>query len=257
MCLCRSIFHFQISIFKSSGIFAYMGCNLTSKIRHVSLIRNYCDKETNFPPVHRRAKGLESKSDVVTGWRKYEIFKDENAPLILDIEEERLKSNEYVQDSQEDEFVGISLERGISGVFDIGELVELLKRENAQDVFVASLPSNLNYVDFIIVVTGKSQRHMKAMAEFIRKAFKRKMHAGDQIPKIEGENSKDWIAMDLGNIAVHIFSKQSRNLYDLESLWSVGSQYDLLSNKPEDPLVELLERHSIYLGDLRPAETLG
>ncbi|KAK9754699.1 hypothetical protein QE152_g1037 [Popillia japonica] len=108
---------------------------------------------------------------------------------------------------------------------------------------------------------------MQAIAEFVRKVYKRKCHSNDIIPRIEGENSKEWVALDLGNIALHIFSKEARTKYDLESLWAVGAQYlhifskeartkyDLESlwavgaqydseyNK-EDPIVEMLERHS-------------
>lgn len=105
---------------------------------------------------------------------------------------------------------------------------------------------------------------MQAIAEFVRKVYKRKCHSNDIIPRIEGENSKEWVALDLGsllknyvllsqlcsyfliitgNIALHIFSKEARTKYDLESLWAVGAQYDSEYNK-EDPIVEMLERHS-------------
>lgn len=57
-----------------------------------------------------------------------------------------------------------------------------------------------------------------------------------------------------GNIALHIFSRKARPVYDLESLWSLGSEYDLNYNKPDDPLITLLEQHSVYLGGLRPAD---
>lgn len=74
----------------------------------------------------------------------------------------------------------------------------VLKKDNAQNIFVASVPPEYGYVDYIVVVTGKSVRHMLALATFVRKVFKLKMHDGDKIPKIEGERSEDWIALDLG-----------------------------------------------------------
>lgn len=63
---------------------------------------------------------------------------------------------------------------------------------------MASVPPEMSYVDYIVVVTGKSHKHMKALATFVRKVYKIKKHKEDSIPKIEGENSKDWIALDLG-----------------------------------------------------------
>lgn len=56
----------------------------------------------------------------------------------------------------------------------------------------------------------------------------------------------------LGNIALHIFAPEIRQKYNLESLWTVGSKYDLDCNKPDDSIVELYERHTMFLSDLKP-----
>ena len=53
-------------------------------------------------------------------------------------------------------------------------------------------------MDYIVVVTGKSVRHMHALATFVRKVFKMKSHTHERIPRVEGQNSKDWMALDLG-----------------------------------------------------------
>lgn len=141
---------------------------------------------------------------------------------------------------------------GKTGVFDIEDLVAVLKVENAENVFVATVPNDINYVNYICIVSGKSQKHMFAIAQFVRRVFKQKRHKTDTIPKLEGAASKDWMAIDLGNIALHIFSRKARQLYDLDMLWAVGSQFDNESNK-KDALVDLLEKHTIYLSDLQPA----
>lgn len=92
---------------------------------------------------------------------------------------------------------------GLNGVFEIEDLVEILRRDNADDIFVCTVPKELKYVDYICIVSGRSYRHRKAMAQFVRKMFKIKRHAGDILPKIEGENSKEWMALDLG-INTHV-----------------------------------------------------
>lgn len=51
---------------------------------------------------------------------------------------------------------------------------------------------------------------------------------------------------------MHVFSNEARIKYDLDSLWSVGEEYDDECNKPDDPIVQLLQQHSIYLKDLVP-----
>lgn len=133
--------------------------------------------------------------------------------------------------------------------------MQVLRRDNAQDIFVCSVPAELKYVDYMVVITARSHRHMKAIAEFVRKMYKIKRFESDLIPKIEGKHSDQWIAMDMGNIALHIFSAETRKKYDLEMLWSVGAQYDTEANKPEDPMVQLFERHSTYLNREPPKST--
>ncbi|EFA03531.2 uncharacterized protein LOC658939 [Tribolium castaneum] len=186
---------------------------------------------------------------------KYQIFRDEDSEVILDIYEDRSKYANPVNAIEEEEpdpFVGLNLERGVNGVYNIEDLIEVLHSENAEDIFVAAVPKEIQYVEYICVVTGKSHKHMKAIAQFVRMIYKKKMHKTDLIPKLEGENSKDWLALDLGNIALHIFSREARTVYDLDSLWALGAKYDPECNK-QDPVAEMLEKHSVYLEDLHPA----
>lgn len=187
---------------------------------------------------------------------KYKVFRDEDAPVVFDVDEEKNKIN-LADLELEDEFVdsyeGLNLTRGISGVYEIEDLLDVLKKDNAKDIFVASVPREFSYVDYIVVVTGKTQRHMLALATFVRKVYKLKMHSGDTIPKIEGERSKDWIALDLGNIVLHVFSQKAREVFDLESLWSVGAKYDDQVNF-QDPQTEIFEKYDAFLKELQPAD---
>lgn len=128
----------------------------------------------------------------------------------------------------------------------------MLKIENAENIFVAAVPLEIKYVDYFVIVSGKSHRHMKGIMEFVRRVYKQKRHKNDIVPVTEGANSKDWMALDLGNIALHVFSKQARQVYDLESLWAVGPEFDAECNK-KDAIVDMLEKHSIYLHKLEPA----
>ncbi|XP_014282081.1 ribosomal silencing factor RsfS isoform X2 [Halyomorpha halys] len=132
---------------------------------------------------------------------KFKVFKDEDSPVILDVEEElaeldkKSKTKIIPRENKVDEEV---LTRGFTGVFDIEELVHYLKEDNAKDIFVVKVPTELKYVDYFVVVSGKSRRHILGLAEYIRGLFKRKRHSSDVIPAIEGKDSSDWIAMDLG-----------------------------------------------------------
>lgn len=95
---------------------------------------------------------------------------------------------------------------GQHGVFDVQQLVDLLQSDGALDVFVAKLPEDIKYAEHIVVVTGRSGRHRKALAQLVRRVFKKKRLPTDQIPRIEGDHlngtSLDWVAMDLGKATV-------------------------------------------------------
>lgn len=189
--------------------------------------------------------------------KKFQVFHD-SEQVILDVEEERQLREQQKAGSLEDQKppliidMDISLERGLNGVFEIEEIVKLLQKENGIDICVCKVPPDLKYVDYICVVTARSSRHMTGMAEYIRRVFKMKRHRGDILPKIEGATGKDWMAMDMGNIALHIFSPAARYNYDLESLWALGAQYDETCNKKEDDKLTHLDKYSIYLEDLKP-----
>lgn len=91
---------------------------------------------------------------------------------------------------------------------------------------------------------------MIGMANFVRRVYKLKRNSKDVIPKIEGEKDKDWIAMDLGNIALHIFSKKARAHYDLESLWCLGEEYEKRIKSKND-------MEDVYKKYLNPEVPLG
>ncbi|EFN77761.1 mitochondrial assembly of ribosomal large subunit protein 1 [Harpegnathos saltator] len=187
---------------------------------------------------------------------KYKVFHDEEADVILDVTEEQYKVDLKLLTKQEtvhDPYAGINLKRGIAGVYEIEDLVTLLELNKARQIFVASVPKEYAYVDYIVVVTCMSFKHMSALATFVRKVYKLKRDESDKIPKIEGENSKEWIAIDLGNIILHIFSESTREYYDLETLWTVGSQYDDKSNISKEP-VDPMDQYNAFLSELEPEE---
>lgn len=227
--------------------------------------RKFFHEDYNYPEKKDAQKQcnanyLSQLSSAAAMANKYRVFRDVDATVILDIEEERQNETSVNADIRDKSgynkltgiYNGINLNRGRDGVFDIEDLVTVLRLNNAGNIFVCSVPKKFKYVDYICLVTGISQRHMRGIAEFIRKVYKIKRKPEEIIPKIEGENSPDWMAIDLGNIVLHIFSAKAREQYDLESLWSVGKEYDSDYNNHEELLVKLFERHTAYLNDLKP-----
>lgn len=73
------------------------------------------------------------------------------------------------------------------------------------------------FTDFMVIATGTSTRHTASLADHVIKALKGNHH---HILGVEGQNSGDWVLVDAGNIIIHIFTAETRKLYNLEKLWS-------------------------------------
>ena len=73
-----------------------------------------------------------------------------------------------------------------------------------------------SFTSFILVASGTSGRHIQSIADKVTENLKDKKV---QILGTEGADSKDWILIDAGDVIINIMSEDSREHYDLESLW--------------------------------------
>uniref|UniRef100_T1IN47 Mitochondrial assembly of ribosomal large subunit protein 1 n=1 Tax=Strigamia maritima TaxID=126957 RepID=T1IN47_STRMM len=190
---------------------------------------------------------------------RFKVFTEEDADIILDADEinqlEQLETEEEqefsVYPADDDEFAGYNLERGKKGVYDVDDLVDVLRLEKAKDICVIRVSKELRYADYLVLASAISPRHAIAMSEFLRKLHKRKKHESDPYVDIVGKKTcHEWKTMDFGNIVLHIFLPEKRKEYDLESLWTVGREYDELTQQktPLDDVLELVEPH-VYCYD--------
>ena len=79
--------------------------------------------------------------------------------------------------------------------------------------------------DFLLLVSGRSDRQVQAIAENIRTEFK---HNHAILPlAIEGMDKGRWVLLDYGEVMVHVFQQPVREFYDLEGLWSEAPEVEL------------------------------
>jgi len=85
--------------------------------------------------------------------------------------------------------------------------------------------------DYLLLVSGRSDRQVQAIAENIRTEFK---HQHDTLPlAIEGMDQGRWVLLDYGELMVHVFQQPVREFYDLEGLWSEAPEVELAQTEAQ------------------------
>jgi ribosome-associated protein len=92
-----------------------------------------------------------------------------------------------------------------------------LSDNKAEDIVRIDLSGKSSFADEMIVASGRSSRHVAAMAEHVAEALRL---AGYASPNIEGKQLADWVLIDAGDIVVHLFRPEVRQFYNLEKMWS-------------------------------------
>jgi ribosome-associated protein len=93
-----------------------------------------------------------------------------------------------------------------------------LEDDKAQDVVFIDLKGKSAVADGLIVASGRSQRHVGALADHLLRALK---EAGYGRARVEGMPSCDWVLIDAGDVIIHLFRPEVRAFYNIEKIWSV------------------------------------
>ncbi|XP_042345644.1 mitochondrial assembly of ribosomal large subunit protein 1 [Plectropomus leopardus] len=122
--------------------------------------------------------------------------------------------------------------------FTLDVLVSLLRQENAVDICVIKVPDQIKYTEYFIVASGVSPRHLRAMALYAIKVYKFLKKDGAPHVKIEGKDAEDWMCIDFGNMVVHFMLPETREVYELEKLWTLRMYDEQLKSIPPEKLPE-------------------
>lgn len=96
------------------------------------------------------------------------------------------------------------------------EIHRILDQHKANDICVIDLDGKSSIGDFMVIATGTSLRHLNALATYAQEKAK---SLGFKNTTLEGAEDSGWVILDLGDVIVHLFLKETRMLYDLESMW--------------------------------------
>lgn len=106
--------------------------------------------------------------------------------------------------------------------------VDAIEELKGRDLRLLDVRALTPLTDFMLIVTGTSNRHVKSLADNLVMTAKR---AGHQPMGVEGLDQAEWVLVDLGGMVVHIMQAQTRAFYQLEKLWVHDDEGD--ANDPD------------------------
>ncbi len=92
-----------------------------------------------------------------------------------------------------------------------------LDDSKAEDVVTLDIAGKSSLADHMVIVSGRSHRHVGAIADHLQKDLKA---AGVKSATVEGQATCDWVLIDAGDVIVHIFRPEVRGFYNLEKMWA-------------------------------------
>jgi len=95
-------------------------------------------------------------------------------------------------------------------------VVDALEEMKAKNVVTLDVGAMTSIADQMIIASGTSTRHVKALADTV---IEKAREAGYTPVGVEGEQTAEWVLVDLGDVIVHVMQQATREYYDLERLW--------------------------------------
>ena len=108
---------------------------------------------------------------------------------------------------------------------EIAELaVKVLDSKRARDLKLLYVEKQTVLADYYVLATGNSNTQIRALSGEVEDKL---AEAGVKVDHVEGHGNGVWVLMDYGSVAVHIFSREAREFYNLDKLWSDSEQIDI------------------------------
>ncbi len=95
-------------------------------------------------------------------------------------------------------------------------VIQALEDIKARDIVALNTHKLTALFDYVVIATADSARQTKALAMNV---YEKAKEAGGQVIGMEGEQTGDWVLVDLGSIVVHVMQPAVRDYYNLEELW--------------------------------------
>jgi ribosome-associated protein len=106
---------------------------------------------------------------------------------------------------------------------DACHIAKICEEYRGKDTVVLDLTRVTPIMDFFVITSGSNVRQLHALSDEVRVQMKARGH---KAPATEGYEQSSWILQDWGDIVLHSFLPEARELYDLEGLWADARRID-------------------------------
>ena len=122
--------------------------------------------------------------------------------------------------------VGLQVRDSATEVLNL--ILKRLDDMKAEETVTIDLRGKSAFSDYMVITTGRSNRHVGSLAENVAKGLK---ESGNKKIHIEGLPNCDWVLIDSGEVIVHVFRPEVREFYNLERLWTQNPGDDKIELK--------------------------
>lgn len=96
--------------------------------------------------------------------------------------------------------------------------------KKAENVQIIDVTGKVDYADFLVLMSGTSDRHVSAIAQNVESELAQQ---GTRSLALEGLPLARWVLIDFVDVVVHVFQAEWRELYDLDGLWMDAARVEL------------------------------
>ena len=107
--------------------------------------------------------------------------------------------------------------------------------KKAGKIEIIDVRGKVDYTDYVVVMSGRSDRQVAAIARGIEEDLKHKY--GARCSGVEGLPQGNWVLLDFGDVVAHIFHQDTRGYYDLEALWLDADRVEFEGQQDDEGFV--------------------
>ena len=115
------------------------------------------------------------------------------------------------------------------------KIAEAALDKKATRIEIIDVRGKVDYTDYVIVMSGRSDRQVTAIARGVEEDLKLKH--GARCSGVEGLPQGNWVLLDFGDVVVHIFHHDTRGYYDLEALWLDADRVEFEGQRADEGFV--------------------